>query len=287
MNEKPMTKTVARRFLLGAVDDSERQQIESLFIIDPETKETILIAEDELVEDYLEGSLSESDTAKFLEQYAHGPRQRRKLRIAESIKEYARAEALRDQSGSSALQKLRSLISIRWPREGRLYISIAVAATIVLVVTAVWLLQWNNHRMRDNNLRLAFEQQLTELNTPSSLRENPPQMLSLVLPSVSLRSVNPAEQITRQASYRVIELQLLWPHKEEPQSYLAELQRVGASEKFAIPNLHAEKNSGGKFVRLRLPAQSLAPGLYHVRLSAISSDGMTGPTEEYEFMIGG
>jgi hypothetical protein len=287
MNEKPMTKTVARRFLLGAVDDSERQQIESLFIIDPETKETILIAEDELVEDYLEGSLSESDTAKFLEQYAHGPRQRRKLRIAESIKEYARAEALRDQSGSSALQKLRSFISLRWPRERRFYIPIVVAVATVLVVTAVWLVQWNTHRMRDTNLRLAIEQQLTELNAPSSLREDQPQMLSLVLPSVSLRSVSSPAQITPQAAYRVVELRLLWPHKEEFQSYLAVLRRVGGTEKYTITNLHAEKNPGGKVVRLRLPAQSLAPGHYNVSLSAIAGDGISGPREEYEFLIGG
>jgi hypothetical protein len=286
MNEKPMTTTVARRFLLGAVDDSERQQIESLVIIDPKTKETILIAEDELVEDYLDGSLSESDTAMFLEQYAHGPRQRRKLRIAESIKEYAQAEALRGQSESSSLERLRSFISVRWRRKRRLYVPIAVAVAIALVVTAIWLGQWNSNRVRNNNLRAALEQELTELNTPSSLRENPPQMLSRVLPSVSLRSVSPAE-ITLQTAHRVVELQLLWPHKEEFQSYLAELRRFGSTEKFTIANLHAEKNSGGNVVRLRLPAQSLAPGLYHVSLSAIAGDGISGPTEEYEFLIGG
>lgn len=287
MNEKPMTKAVARRFLLGTVEDSERQRIESLFIIDSETQETILIAEDELVEDYLEGSLSEPDTAKFLEQYAHGPRQRRKLRIAGTIREYAQSDALRDQSGSSALEKLRGFFSRRWPRERRLYIPIAVAVATVLVVTTVWLVRWNTQRMRDNNFRLAIEQQLTDLNAPSSLRENPPQMVSLVLPSVSLRSVNSPAQITPQAAYRVAELRLLWPHKAESQSYLAVLRRVGGTEQFRIANLHAEKNPDGKVVRLRLPAQSLAPGLYQVSLSGIASDGTSGPSEEYEFMVDG
>lgn len=287
MSEKPMTRAVARRFLLGAVDDSERQQIESLFIIDPETKETILIAEDELVEDYLEGSLSESDTAKFLEQYAYGHRQRRKLRIVESIKEYGRAEALRDQSGSSFLQHLRSFISLHGRRDRRLYIPIAVAMAVVLVVIAVWLVQWSNQRMRDQNLRLAFEQQLKDLNAPSSLSENPPQMLSLILPSVSLRSVNSPAEIKPQAVYRIIELQLLWPQKEEAQNYRAILRRVGDAEKFTIANVHAEKNPVGKVVRLRLPAVSLAPGLYQVSLSAIASDGTPGPAEEYDFIIGG
>lgn len=287
MNEKPMTKALARRFLLGTVEDSERQRIESLFIIDSETQETILIAEDELVEDYLEGSLSESDAAKFIEQYAHGPRQRRKLRIAGTIREYAQSVALRHQSGSSALGKLRSFFSRRWPRERRLYLPIAVAVAAVLVVTTVWLVRWNTQRMRDNHLRLSIEQQLADLNAPSSLRENPAQMVSLVLPSVSLRSVNSPARITSPTPYRVLELQLLWPHKEEFQSYLAVLRRVGDTETFTIANLHAEKNSGSKVVRLRLPAQSLAPGLYHVSVSGIASDVTSGPIEEYEFMVDG
>ena len=287
MNENPMTKAVARRFLLGTVEDSERQRIESLFIIDSETRDAILIAEDELVEDYLEGSLSEPDTAKFLEQYAHGPRQRRKLRIAGTIREYAQSDALRRQSGSSALEKLRSFFSRRWPRERRLYLPIAVAVATVLVVTTVWLVRWNTKRMRDDHRRLSIEQQLADLNAPSSLRENPGQMVSLVLPSVSLRSVNSPARITSLTPYRVLDLQLLWPHKEECNSYVAVLIRVGDTETFTIANLHAEKNSGSKVVRLRLPAQSLRPGLYHVSLSRIASDGTSGPSEEYEFMVDG
>lgn len=286
MSEKPMTRAVARRFLLGAVDDSERQQIESLFLIDPETKETILIAEDELVEEYLEGSLSESDTARFLDHYAYGPRQRRKLRIVESIQEYGREEALRDQSENSFLQHLHNFISRHGPRYRRLYVPIAVAMATVLVVIAVWLVQWNNQRMRDQNLRLAFEQQLKDLNAASSLSENPPQMLSLILPSVSLRSVKSPAEINPQAAYRIIELQLLWPQKEEAQSYRAILRRVGDGENFMITNLHAERNPVGKVVRLRLPAERLAPGTYQISLSAIAGDGTFSPAEEYDFLIG-
>jgi hypothetical protein len=157
----------------------------------------------------------------------------------------------------------------------------------VLVVTAVWLIQWNNLRMRDEKSRLAIEQQLTELNTPSSLSENPPQMISQVLPSVSLRSVNSTNKGFSQAASRIIELQLLWPHKEESQSYLAVLRRIGGTEKFTIANLHAEKNPDGRAVRLRLPAQSLARGLYQVSLSAIASDGTLSVTEDYDFTISG
>jgi hypothetical protein len=285
MKDKPMTKVVAKRFLLGIVNDSERQQIESLLIVDPEAEETILIAEDELVEDYLEGSLSESDRARFLEQYAYGPRERRRLRIARSIREYALEAELRRPSGSTALQKLQQFVSWRWLTERRLYVPVAMAVATLLIVTVIWLVKWNNQRIRENNQHLAIETELRELNSPSSLRENPPEMLSLVIPSVSLRSVNPPAEITTQTANRVIELQLLWPQKEEFESYVATLRRVGGTEEFTIANLHAEQKSGGRVVRLRLPAQSLMPGLYHASLSAIASDGTRGSAEEYDFII--
>lgn len=287
MNEKPVTKAVAKRFLLGAVDDSERTQIESLFVVDPEIQDTILLAEDELVEDYLEGSLSESDRARFLDQYAHGPGERRKLRIAQSLREFAQAEAARTQSGNTALQKLQRFISLRWLSERRWYLPIAAAVAVVVIVTAIWLVKWNNERTRDNNLHLATNREITELNSPANLRENPPEMLSLVIPSVSLRSVNSPAEITPQTTNRVIELQLLWPQKEQAQSYQAVLRRVSGTEEFTISNLHAEQKPGGKVVRLRLPAQSLAPGLYRTSVSAIAGDGTSGPAEEYNFIIGG
>jgi hypothetical protein len=157
---------------------------------------------------------------------------------------------------------------------------------MVLIVAVVWLAQWNSQKMRDNNVRLAIERELTELNAPSSLRENP-QTLSLVLPSLALRSLNSPAEIKRQAGHRVIELQLLWPQKDESQNYLVVLRRVGGSEQFSITNLHAERKPAGTVVRLRIPVQSLAPGLYYASLSAIASDGTPGSAEEYDFIIGG
>ncbi len=280
MNERPMTKELARRFLLGAVSDSERQQIERLFMSNPETKERILIAEDELVEEYLEGSLSESDSATFLEIYAHEPRQRRKFRIAASIREYALLEAQRDRARTSIVQKLRGFISSPWSRERRFYIPIAVSA-VLLVVAAMWLIQWNNQKERDTNLRLALERELTELNSISTLSKDHPQMLAVMVPPVSLRSIHPPSEVASRSAYRIIELQLLWTQREEPQSYAAVLRRVGGSEAFTIPNLHAEKNFAGKVVRLRLPAQSLARGHYEIGLSGIPN----GPTEQYDFAV--
>jgi hypothetical protein len=69
MKDEFVTDVEITRFLLGDVDDEERQRLESFFISDPESREKILIVEDDLIDGYLEDSLPASDRDKFVAQY--------------------------------------------------------------------------------------------------------------------------------------------------------------------------------------------------------------------------
>ena len=282
MKEKPVTDAFARRFLLGQVDDAERQEIERLFMLDTEVKDTVLLVEEELVEDYLEGILTGSDAAQFLLRYAHTPYQRRKLRIADSVKQYALAQSSQNQKADSAIQ--RFWVSLRSIFNAKYFIPTTVAATIVLLVGAIWLGQWQNRRRLENNRRLIFSQQLTVLNSRSSLGETPSQMLSHTLLPGTARSVESGSEVKPQ-NFSIIEFQLLWPQKEEYQTYQATLRRVGIPDRFPIQDLHLEKKSGSNIVRLRLPAAHLSPGPYQIELNGIARDGTVASTEEYSFTI--
>lgn len=279
MKDEPMTREAAKRFLLGAVEDSERHRIESLFMTDPKTEETILAVEDELLEDYLEGSLSESEAAQFLERYGHEPRQQRRLRITASIREYALSEAQQTHAGTSYSQWLLSFVSFTWLRERR-FIPIA-ASLIVLSIVGIWFIQWNNQRLREANVRLALQRELTELNSRSGLDQNHRQTLAVVLPPVSLRSINSRPAIVSQPEYEVIELQLVLPQTQNDQEYTVLLGRVGDSDQFTVANLRQEKTLAGTVVKLRLPAKSLPPGHYEISLTGIPN----GPTHQYDFVI--
>jgi hypothetical protein len=287
MKDEFVTDVEITRFLLGEVDDEERQRLESLFVSDPESREKILIAENDLIDDYLEDCLTASDKDKFFAQYGDTPRQRRKLRIARSIKEYAVAEAVLTQTATSVNPKWRTFLSSLQPRRPLLFIPIAATLTVACVVAVVWLVQLNSRRVQENSRRVAIERELTDLNAPSSLREVRPQMFSIVLPPVSVRSVEPQAELTPRTDIRVVELQLLWTQKEQYPSYRAVLRRIGKTEQFAISNLHVEKNSGGSAVRVRLPAHLLTRGLYQVNVSGIAGDGAPGQVEEYTFTVGG
>ena len=278
MKEEILTDAVLREFLLGKVDEEESARIESLFLTDSEAREKVLVVEQELIEDYLEDSLTAEDREQFLLRYGQTAAQLQQLRITKAIKDWALRENARVQTvpvESSIWSRLRAR---QWLKPV-FVIPIAVAAIIAIVGGGIWL----NTRMK----RAAFEQELVQLNSPASRRQVPEQMFSVRLSPVAVRSTEPEIVIKRPAAATaIVELHLPWIQKERYSTYHAEIRRVAGDESFAIPNLPAE-NNGRYEVRLRFPARVLSRGQYQVRLSGIDSAGAGGTSEEYAFTVDG
>ena len=149
---------------------------------------------------------------------------------------------------------------------------------IAIVCAAVWL----NGRMK----RAAIEQELAQLNTPANLSEVPPQMISMDLLPITVRSLERGKEFRQSTDIRIVELHLPWIQRERYPTYQAEVRRVGGDESFTIPNLQAEDN-GQYQIRVRLPARIFSRGQYQVRLSGIDPTGAVRITEEYAFTVAG
>src|SRR5688572_1721425 len=89
MNDEILTDALVREFLLGKVDEKERERVEGLFLTDSQARERVLAAEQDLIEDYFEDSLTAADKELFLARYGETPAQQRQLRINKSIKDWA------------------------------------------------------------------------------------------------------------------------------------------------------------------------------------------------------
>jgi len=278
MKEEFVTDAEIRQFLLGSVDDSERQRIESLFMSDPEFNQRILMAEDHLIEDYLENSLAPTERDKFLAQYGSAPEQQRRLRISLSIRDYAASEAELGQT-PPAIGKRRTFLSQLTPRNPRLFIPLVATVAIVCIIGIIWL-------GRSNNRSLTIERELAELNARPDLRANPSQVVSLVLPPVSIRSVGTETTLTPRVDIRVVELDLLWIQKEQYPNYYVLVRRVGTNEEFRVSGLHIETSPPiGNSIRVRLPSHLLRDGLYQVTLTRAGPDGAASVAEEYTFVV--
>jgi hypothetical protein len=277
MKEETITDVVLREFLLGGLDDAQRDRIEGEFLTDSETRERILAAEQELIEDYLEDNLATSDRERFVSLYTRTPEQRRKLRITKSIRDWASTEAALPQTIPATVSSWGRFRN--WLRLKPAIIPVAVAVLIALVVVAVWL----NRRIEQRNRHSAIEQELAQLNSPSSLRETPPRMDRLELSPVAARGSAQQKELATREGVEVVELVLPWTKPERYSNYQVQLSRVDGEESYTLPNLHVE--SADHPIRLRLPTHILRRGHYKLELRGLAADGSLGSSEEYTFAV--
>lgn len=277
MKHELFSDALLRKFLLGKVDDEERVQIESLFLVHPEAKQRVLNAEQDLIEDYLENSLTPPDIEIFLSMYARTAAQRQSLRITKSIKEGGVVAATLSQTGPATIAG-RSDFLERLLFRPVLLLPIGATIAIVVVIALVWL----NSRMRQERLK----QELAQLNAPARLREVSPEIISLDLSPLTLRSGEHQVQLRTGAGVQIVEFRLPWFQKEDSSACVAEIRRVDDDELFTIRNVPLDRD-GRYAARIRVPAQMLRPGQYEIRLSVIAPNGETDLAEEYPFTVAG
>src|SRR5947207_12411436 len=78
-----------RRYLLGQLAEGEGEQLEEKMMADNELFNAVLLAEDEMVEEYVEGELPESDRAGFEASFLSTPKGRQQVTIARALKKHS------------------------------------------------------------------------------------------------------------------------------------------------------------------------------------------------------
>lgn len=277
MKDDPITDGSLRQFLLGQLDDEQRQRIESLFLTDPEFKDRLLAVEQDLIDDYLEDCLATADRDNFLLQFTQTPEQQRKLRITKTVKDWVKKEANRQQPIPPAISVWGRLLA------GLRLKPVFVIAVTVMAVTAmvvsVFLL---NYRAGRRNLNT--QEELARLNDPTNLREAVPPEYSLELYPVAVRSAESEPEVNISNTH-VVELRLRWIRETYPR-YRAVIKRFDTDETFTADNLRGV-GEAGEVIPLRLPVTILRRGLYRIELSGVNANGGAGDMAEYKFNVSG
>ena len=279
MQEKAVTDALLREFLLGKVDEDDREQIESLFLTDSRTRERILIAEQDLIEEYLEDGLTTTDNEKFVSRFAQTEAQQTELQITKSLKERARTALAIQPSippGISPWARVSERLRLR---------PIFILPILVILVVAIAVTVFMRGSRQQGREKLLLEQELAQLNTASRLREVPPKMISLTLSPLTVRSIENATEFKPRGDVEILELRLLWVQKQRYALYQVQLRRLGDEQSFTIRNLQAE-GDGQYVISVRLPAHILTHGEYQLHLTGITTDGSAGSEEDYTLTVG-
>jgi hypothetical protein len=264
MTDEVVSDALLREFLLGTVSEEEQERIEDLFLTVDKMRDRVHIVEQDLIEDYLEGSLNSTDRSLFLSRYGQTSEQRERLEINRSLKSLAIQQPINLVKQSSAWNRIRS--------KPLFAITIGVAAVLLIIVSVVVL--------RDRRQQQAIEFELAQLNTPAALKETPPHLVSLELRPVSVRSAEQPPELKLRSATQLVELQLPWIQKEQYSYYEVQLVRLRDKALFTIHNLTDQHN-----IHLRIPSSLLNVGQYQIYLRGVNADGTQGPTEEYSFVV--
>lgn len=136
-----------RKYLLGVLNEAEQQAIEERLMADGASFDLLHIAEDELIDDYLEsGALSTDERGRFENFFIATPDRRRKLNFAMALRGYLTAEAAASEASTPIVTGGPSPIpgfhSSLWKRAySSPYLRMAGAALICLgLATGFWCL---------------------------------------------------------------------------------------------------------------------------------------------------
>lgn len=187
-----------RRYLLGDLSEPEREQVEERLMADEgELYQHLLIAEDDLIDEYVSGSLSEEEQAKFARRFLHVPELRQDVRFAAALRKHALENA--GQAGADA--RAPSAEPRATPREwfARLFTRPAfgaalAAALLVAVSLAAWLAAHNSQ----------LRTQLEQLQARQTPRPSPAQDLEQQLAAERQRGEQLAAELQRERGLREV-----------------------------------------------------------------------------------
>ena len=267
-----------RRCLLGQMVEADLSQVEERLMSESDLYEELLICEDELIDQYVRGAMSEADSASFQSYFLQSPEHRQKLRFAQALSKYVdraggestgefkteAAPAAPPMADSAHAHPVSPSARPRrfwsWPTQTPA-LNYALAAVVVIAIGVIaWVALRSSHPIGPGNV---FE--------------------ATLVPGGVVREGGEIQTISLAAGTDTVRLRLILP-AEEYSNYKVVLVDSNRSLTVTRDQLTPTDTSGKKSLFIDIPGTTLRPDTYQLTLSARS----TGAYEEiasYNFRI--
>jgi hypothetical protein len=300
-NESSPSDQQIVRYLLGQLSGDEAERIEELSVTDDVMAQRIAAVEHDLVDAYVNGTLTGETRARFEEWYLASPLRREKVQFAESL------QRARGPAPVSVPAPMRGTPRFSW--------GLAAAASLLLAVSG--LLTFQMLRMRDDmtsaqEARTALigrtqdlERQLAEQRTATAaaatelarLRETTgqtstpgatPTVLATLLLAPQTRSVGPLPTLVVRhgADADTVAVDLLLEATDFPRYRAVLKDSSGTTILWRSDQLTASTAGGVSTVTVPVPARALKADTYLIQVSGIREPSRGAePVGTYAFRI--
>ncbi len=294
--ERLEEQRLIRQYLLGALGEEEQQRIEERILTDPRYKAEVLMSEDELMEDYASGLLSEGEREKFVKHCLSASGQIEKLRITKALFDYANSETIAEtplpvnKSDRPPFWRhpLRALFGGR-----RAVAAVSVSVILIIVIGALFYLgRWQQQARRLADQRAFIEQELARLNRqqdpttglPPGLDPASARFLSVKLTSALNRASGEMTRVSVPAQTNILQLRPVLT-SEPYRRYQATLSTTEGDEIFTFAPLQPVITDGNRTLIINVPAGILTRGDYILTLRGATENGDSADAGEYPFRI--
>lgn len=320
MSRQSNTDEVAIQYLLGALSDQAKARFEEAYFSDDERFEELEIAEDELIDRYVRGELSQTDKDRFESTLAKSARLMERAQFARVWKN----KFTPDQLGRSNAVLVEAKTATSWwerllgfstaTRTPRLAGAFAVLFIVLggIALFVGWI-QLREESRRLAEQRAALDQQQRELDqqaaelkaqadqlakkvppepspslTPAPITEPnlvPPRpVFGFTLLPGTLRGGSGARKDVR-IPPDALNIQIsLEVGDSDYASYRATVNRDGGRV-FSSPFLILKRVASGNVFILSVSAKLLSPADYTIRLDGRTSAGAIEPVDDYSFRV--
>ena len=247
---EPEIEQSLRRYVLGSLEEDERLQLEETLVQDPDTFELLGVIEDELAEEYLDGTLTEPERLAY-EQHDH----RDDLEFFSALRARASAappEPSRTRGWDPASWLKGMVLQPAW-------LGAAAAILIASLVGSAWFVR-----------------------QPVPRAAMAPEVPTYALASGLLRSGGTLTRVVVPADVDAVRLLLDLPD-DGYSFYRAALLDVEGDEIWSQSKLRAESTEEQVVVAVLVPAAVLVHGDYQMKVSGVTESGELEALASYTF----
>ena len=250
-----------KRYLMGTLPEPEMEEIDLRVISDESFSDELTLAETDLIEDYLEGSLTDEEQRLFHANFLTSDSRREQLHEIELLKTYARNQAAQKKQPEPDPAPRVGFVDLLKAYLRPLTLGAAVVALLVVG------LFWFGYLGGSGS---ALEKQYAELNKKDL--SNTAELTGYANVNLTPGSFRDANSATRQSGDQLTEtvlFRLILTSKVDGTTIKANVLR-GSSAVFTVDAAKVYQNAGGQDIRLLLPKSILQKGHYQIRLENAS-----------------
>lgn len=284
MNQALDEQNVFRKYLLQELAEAEQERLEERLLTDGEFGRRLALAQDDLIDDFVAGGLSEPESESFRRNFLTTPARLEKLKFAMALDRYVATEATATTE-PGAVEKLLAFFRLR-PLRAAFSV---VGAFLILGAAFFILLRLSGFQLGGgDDLRQEFARANRELETDSAslseLRRSSASMPVLSLSQNFVREDAEARTVEITKGVTLVRL-LLEVSPGSDERFRAVLQNAAGDDSMPVENLRARSEDGARFVVLNVPSRLLKRGEFQLRLFGIHGDGRVVDLGLYPFRV--